>query len=97
MHPFCGPFLKIYRAWPLNSRGITPAEKAVAEALQTYGAYVIDKGGAPSPSGFELAPDATSSKSPGSAYVQAGLAWDYFAMPHIPWRHLRVLRRWDGG
>jgi hypothetical protein len=24
-------------------------------------------------------------------YTQAGLAWDYYGMPHIPWDRLRVL------
>ena len=51
--------------------GITPAERTVARALQRYGAYVIDRGGAPLSVSFERAPDATAS-SPGSAYVAAG-------------------------
>lgn len=75
--------------------GITPGEKAVARALQRYGAYVIDRGGAPLSMSFERAPDATSS-SPGSAYAAAGLSWDYYGMPHIPWSRLRVLKTWQG-
>lgn len=39
---------------------------------------------------FELLPDATSS-NPGSVYVDAGLAWDYYDMQNIPWSQLRVL------
>lgn len=75
--------------------GITPGEKAVAQALQRYGAYVIDRGGAPLSVSFERAPDATAG-SPGSAYVAAGLSWDYYGMPKIPWSKLRVLRTWQG-
>jgi len=77
--------------------GITAGERAVGKALQTYGVYVIDKGGAPMSISFELAPDATSAQDPGATYKTEGLAWDYFAMPHIPWDRLRVLRQWDGG
>jgi hypothetical protein len=77
--------------------GITPGERAVAKALQDYGVYLIDKGGAPMSVSFELARDATSAQSPGAVYQRAGLAWDYYDLPHIPWRRLRVLRRWDGG
>ena len=75
--------------------GITPGEKAVARALQRYGAYVIDRGGAPLSMSFEVAPDATPS-SPGSAYAAAGLSWDYYGMPKIPWSKLRVLKTWQG-
>ncbi len=75
--------------------GITPAERTVARALQRYGAYVIDRGGAPLSVSFERAPDATAS-SPGSAYVAAGLSWDYHGMPRIPWSRLRVLKTWQG-
>jgi hypothetical protein len=75
--------------------GITPAERTVARALQRYGAYVIDRGGAPLSMSFERAPDATAS-SPGSAYVAAGLSWDYYGMPRIPWTRLRVLKTWQG-
>jgi hypothetical protein len=75
--------------------GITPAERTIARALQRYGAYVIDRGGAPLSISFERAPDATSS-SPGSAYRAAGLRWDYDGLPHIPWSRLRVLKTWQG-
>lgn len=70
--------------------GITPAEVTVGRALQRYGAYVRDNGGATIAFGFEnpvLRPD---------PYPAAGLGWDYAAMVHIPWRDLRVLRQWDG-
>ena len=75
--------------------GITPAERTVARALQRYGAYVIDRGGAPLSMSFERAPDATAS-SPGAVYAAAGLSWDYYGMPRIPWSRLRVLKTWQG-
>jgi hypothetical protein len=75
--------------------GITPAERTVARALQRYGAYVIDRGGAPLSMSFERAPDATAS-SPGAVYKAAGLGWDYYGMSRIPWTKLRVLKTWQG-
>jgi hypothetical protein len=70
--------------------GITPGEKAVAKALQRYGAYNRDNGGARMAFAFE---NPAGEPDP---YPAAGLAWDYFHMPHIPWDRLRVLRQWDG-
>lgn len=70
--------------------GITPAEWAVAKALQTYGAYCRDNGGAPMAFAFEN-PLATHDPHP-----EAGLRWDYYGMPHIPWKKLRVLSTWNG-
>jgi len=70
--------------------GITPGEKAVGHALQTYGAYNRDNAGAPIAFSFEKP---TTGVDP---YPAAGFAWDYYGMPHIPWNKLRVLRQWDG-
>lgn len=75
--------------------GITPGELAVARALQEYGGYLIDRADTSLAVGFEVAPDA-SPTNPGAVYTQAGFAWDYFGMPHIPWDRLRVLQDWDG-
>ena len=70
--------------------GITPAEKVIAKTLQTYGAYVVDKGGARMAFLFEEIPGATSS-NPGAAWSNAGLKWDYYDMSKIPWSQLRVI------
>ena len=66
--------------------GITPGEKIVAHALQTYGAYCKDTGGARLAFGFE---DPLGKPNP---YPSLGFAWDYYDMPHVPWNHLRVLQ-----
>lgn len=74
--------------------GITPGERAVARALQVYGGYLIDRGGAPLSVSFEVAPDAGPTTT-GAVYARAGFAWDYHGMPHVPWRQLRVLQAWN--
>lgn len=74
--------------------GITPGERAVGRALQIYGAYLIDRADAPLSVSFELAPDA-SATSTGAVYSAAGLSWDYYGMPKIPWNKLRVLNAWN--
>lgn len=72
--------------------GITPAERAIAKALQTYGAYCVDNGGSNMAFAFEL-PTQEDGTDP---YPTAGLGWDYYHMPNIPWARIRVLRTWDG-
>ncbi|MBW3601745.1 MAG: hypothetical protein KY434_03470 [Actinobacteria bacterium] len=71
--------------------GVSPAERMVAVALQRHGAYAIDNGGAAMAIVFETPRGARG------AYARAGLSHDYQALAGIPWRRLRVLRRWDGG
>lgn len=70
--------------------GMTPGERVIAKTLQTHGAYVVDQGAARMAFAFELLDDATST-SPGSVWVNAGFAWDYYNMSGIPWSQLRVL------
>lgn len=74
---------------------ITPGELIVARALQRYGGYLMDVSGAPLSASFERAVDATES-STGEVFQAAGLSWDYYGMPHVPWSRLRVLRTWQG-
>ena len=71
--------------------GITPGEKTVAKALQRHGAYCNDSAGTTMAFSFELPAAGEADPYPG-----AGLAWDYYNMPHIPWNRLRVLRNWNG-
>ena len=71
-------------------RGITRGERAVAKALQRYGAYAVDAGGARMALIFE---NPIGERDP---YPAAGFSFDYFNMPHIPWKRVRVLRQWDG-
>lgn len=70
--------------------GMTPGERVIAKTLQTHGAYVVDQGGARMAFAFELLDDAAPS-TPGSLWVDAGFAWDYYDMKGIPWSQLRVL------
>lgn len=67
----------------------TPAVKMIAEALQTYGAYVGDNGGARVAFLFEYGPD-----SP--VYERAGLSGGFAAVDGIPWDQVRVLAAWNG-
>jgi hypothetical protein len=76
-------------------KGLTPAERTVARALQTYGGYLIDRGGASLSVSFERAADA-GPKSTGSVYKKAGLSWDYYGMSRVPWERLWVLKTWQG-
>ena len=65
--------------------GITPGERAVARALQTYGAINRDNCGSNLCVQFE-APFGEADPYPG-----AGFKGDYWTMPHIPWARLRVI------
>jgi hypothetical protein len=69
--------------------------KTVARALQEYGAYAVDRGGAPLALYFQVAPDARDG-FPGRVYADAGLTNDYFSTEEVPWHRLRVLNSWDG-
>ncbi|WP_199796558.1 hypothetical protein [Pseudonocardia dioxanivorans] len=70
--------------------GIGKGEAAIAKALQTYGAYVGDNGGARMAFIAEYAPGST-------AYEDAGLSGDFVGLKDIPWDKLRVLSDWSGG
>jgi len=70
---------------------LNKGERAVFVALQKYGAYNIDCGGAAVALVFEDVPG-----NPGTVYADAGLGWDYYGLTKIPWSQIRVLRSWDG-
>jgi hypothetical protein len=69
---------------------MTAGERMVAKALQKYGAYAIDNGGANMAFVFEVPSGETN------PYPSVGFSGDYFGMDRIPWTRLRVLRQWDG-
>ena len=73
----------------IDQLDLTPGERTVARALQKYGAYIVDKAGAPLSMSFEL--DHNDQGALGSVYEKAGFRWDYDDMPGIPWSRLRVL------
>jgi hypothetical protein len=77
--------------------GITPAELAIAVALQKHGAYCMGRTTSFSMVFFgERAPDATSEKNPGAVYTSKGFSTDSPDLSHIPWASLRVMKQWDG-
>lgn len=74
----------------LSALDLAPAVRTVARAMQVYGAYVVDAGGAPLSVSFErdsTAPDGQI----GSVYEGAGLRWDYDNLPGVPWHSLQVI------
>lgn len=86
-----GARLRLDPRLDLNSLRLSSAERSVAKALQIYGAYVIDRGGAPLSVSFER-DNAASGPAIGATYRDAGLRWDYDDLGGIPWHRLQVLR-----
>lgn len=74
----------------LGALTLAPAVRTVARAMQTYGAFVVDRSGAPLSTSFEL-DTAAPGGSIGTVYQQAGLRWDYDDLPGVPWDRLQVL------
>ena len=85
-----GARLQLDPALDLSELDLTPGELAVATAMQRYGGYVMDSGGAPLSASFELDTHAAPG-TVGATYEAAGFRWDYDAMEHVPWEMLRVL------
>ncbi|MUL62071.1 fibronectin type III domain-containing protein [Mycobacterium sp. CBMA293] len=81
----------------INISSLPIGEKIIAKALQTYGAYVIDQSAVPVAMAFEGDSSliGKSGQLP-AVYRNAGFAWDYYDMVHIPWSGLRVLQQWNG-
>ncbi|MGI5126420.1 hypothetical protein ACQEVB_06340 [Pseudonocardia sp. CA-107938] len=84
-----GARVQLDPAVDVDALDATPAVKMIAKALQTYGAYVGDNGGARVAFLFEYGPD-----SP--VYKQAGLSGGFAPIPGIPWDRMRVLAAWNG-
>lgn len=75
----------------LRTLRLTPAQRTVAQALQTYGAYIVDIGGAPLSVSFERDP-AAPGPSIGATYSASGLRWDHDDLRGIPVHRLQVVR-----
>ncbi len=73
----------------VDSLSMSAGEKTVAKALQKYGAYVIDCGGAGMAFQFEHPMDKND------PYPSVGFTSDYYQMNGIPWEKLRVLKEWN--
>lgn len=74
----------------VDSLDASPGVKTVARALQTYGAYVGDNGGARVAILFEHGPDS-------QVYEESGIGnGDYGSLAGIPWDKMRVLKAWNG-
>ncbi|MCH9666380.1 MAG: hypothetical protein K0U76_10510 [Actinomycetia bacterium] len=86
-----GARLQLDPSLDLSKLDLTPGELAVATAMQRYGGYVMDVGGAPLSVSFELDTDAAPG-TVGATYEAAGFRWDYDAMENVPWEMLRVLK-----
>ncbi|OLO99700.1 hypothetical protein BVU76_24235 [Mycolicibacterium porcinum] len=86
-----GARLQLDPSVDIDSLGLTPAERMVAEALQRYGAYIMDVSGSPLSISFER-DDTAARGTVGPTYGAAGLKWDYDGMTNIPWKKLRVLK-----
>ncbi|WNG86967.1 hypothetical protein C6A87_024755 [Mycobacterium sp. ITM-2016-00317] len=85
-----GARLRLDPAVDLSALALTPGERTVARAMQVYGGYIVDQGGAALSMSFELDPTAGHG-SIGSAYERASFRWDYDDMPGVPWDRLQVL------
>lgn len=85
-----GARVRLDPAVDLDSLDLAPAARMVAEAMQTYGGYIVDAGEAPLSVSFERDTTATNG-SIGRSYHEAGLRWDYDHLPGVPWDRLQVL------
>ncbi|WNG85909.1 hypothetical protein C6A87_018535 [Mycobacterium sp. ITM-2016-00317] len=72
----------------LDALDLPPGVRAVARAMQVYGAYVVDVSGAALNVAFEVDP---SGNGIGATYRQAGFTGDYDPMSGVPWNRLQVL------
>jgi hypothetical protein len=86
-----GARLQLDPTLDLTKLNLAAGERAVATAMQRYGGYVMDVGGAPLSVSFELDTKA-SAGTLGDTYNAAGFRWDYDAMERVPWEKLRVLQ-----
>ena len=81
-----GARLRLDPTLDLGSLPLTPVERALARAMQTYGIYLVDDGG--NPQLYAVDP-ASVSRFP---YDHLDLAEDYERLDGIPWDKLQVLQ-----
>lgn len=74
----------------VDALAVSAGEKMLARALQRYGAYAVDCGGANMGFLFED----PHSEGVSDPYPGVGLGWDYFGL-RLPWDRLRVLKAWN--
>lgn len=86
-----GARLRLDPSLDLTALPLSSAELAVARAMQTYGGYVIDNGGAELSASFELDTKAPDGCPLGATHAAAGFRWDYDGMNGVPWDRLEVL------
>lgn len=85
-----GARLQLDPSLDLSRLGLSKGALAVATAMQRYGGYIVDVGGAPLSVSFELDTSAPTAAL-GKVYETAGFRWDYDPMDRVPWEKLRVL------
>jgi hypothetical protein len=96
--PHCVPMgarLQLDPTIDLDGLELRPGERIVAEALQEYGAYVVDSGASLISVFFELEPP-TPGNELGEVLTDLGFRWDYDPLDGIPWERLEMLQNWDG-
>lgn len=71
--------------------GLTRVERIIGKALQDYGAYAIDIGGAR----MAFATEAARSAEDRTVFAELNLADDFHMLEELP-AHYRMLARWDG-
>ncbi|MGE3328734.1 MAG: hypothetical protein AB7N61_25360, partial [Acidimicrobiia bacterium] len=71
-------------------KGISKGELMLGRALQRYGAYCVDNGGARISIQFETPPDGAP-----DPYPSIGFKGDQVPLKKLPWGSLRVLDAWD--
>jgi hypothetical protein len=72
--------------------GISPIELMIGRALQSYGAYCSDVGGAR----MAITAQVAHTSSEQAIYAKAGAVGDYYNFNKLPWSRLRVLTAANG-
>jgi len=72
--------------------GLTPAERTIGSALQAYGAYFIDIGGA----AVAIIGETPYTAAGQAQYASLGANGKYAGLNHLPWDGLRVVVGWNG-